>query len=528
MTSESSSPKPVRAGRVLGDRYTLVSRIAKGGMGEVWRARDKRTGMMVAAKVLRPELTGEEISLSRLRLEAKNTMRARHPNIAMVLDSGEDEGQGWIVMELVSGRPLTDFVGDGNRLTAQQLLPILAQVAYALAGSAQAGIVHRDIKPANILVREDGMVKLTDFGISYAPGQANLTAVGMVMGTAQYLAPEQAMGGEATPSGDLYSLGVIAYEALAGQRPFTGKSAIDIAMSHVRDEPPALPNSVPDPLADIVFGLLAKDPAERPPSGTALVRALTRAAGEMGMSTAPMPLPVPDSKSHSSAKPTGSEARSAVAETDARPVAEAPAGMVAADAVSKGVARTATRKDSRKTSSRAGAPKITAPRIPSSAQSQAGRSDVIASQRSAPTAPTAPAVLPTGQRWRPLAVPAGEATDLKETAGPKSDAGAKRIESRPSSTSTPDWPPPRRRSQVLQSQGQSPKRTKATRPNLSRFGMWIIGALVALTIILIIIAMVRNGSAAALPAHIPSAAPTGAAATTYPEVALWLSPVLGC
>lgn len=286
----TNTPASIRAGTQLQGRYNLITRIATGGMGEVWRARDTRTGTMVAAKVLRPELTGEEISLSRLRIEAKNAMKARHPNIAAVLDSGESQGQGWIVMELVPGDPLTDYVGDGKRLSAAELIPILSQTAYALDGAAQAGIVHRDIKPANIIVREDGLVKLTDFGISYAAGQANLTAVGMVMGTAQYLAPEQAMGSVATHSGDLYALGVIAYEALAGHRPFTGKSVVEIAMAHVNEDVPSLPSDVPTPLANVVYQLLEKEPENRPTSGTALVRSLRKVANEIGVSTEPTPL----------------------------------------------------------------------------------------------------------------------------------------------------------------------------------------------------------------------------------------------
>lgn len=288
-----TSTKPshvIKAGRKLGGRYTLINRIATGGMGEVWRARDTLTGALVAAKVLRPELTGEEISLSRLRLEAKNAMKANHPNIAAVLDSGENDGQGWIIMELVVGKPLVDFVGDGNSLAAEELIPILIQVAYALDGSAQAGIVHRDIKPANIMIREDGLVKLTDFGISYSQGQATLTAVGMVMGTAQYLAPEQAVGGEATLAGDLYSLGIIAYEALAGFRPFTGKTIVDIAMAHVNEPVPALPDEVPSHLANVVYALLEKDPENRYRSGIALVRALNGAADAMGVSPEPRPI----------------------------------------------------------------------------------------------------------------------------------------------------------------------------------------------------------------------------------------------
>lgn len=288
--TEAKPNHVIKAGRKLAGRYTLINRIATGGMGEVWRARDTMTGVLVAAKVLRPELTGEEISLSRLRLEAQNAMKADHPNIAAVLDSGESDGQGWIVMELVVGKPLVDFVGDGKRLTASELIPILIQVAYALDGSAHAGIVHRDIKPANIMIRDDGLVKLTDFGISYSQGQATLTAVGMVMGTAQYLAPEQAMGAEATLAGDLYSLGIIAYEALAGYRPFTGKTIVDIAMAHVNEPVPALPRDVPSEVADVVYALLEKDPENRYGSGISLVRALNRAADQIGVSPNPQPL----------------------------------------------------------------------------------------------------------------------------------------------------------------------------------------------------------------------------------------------
>lgn len=279
-----------RAGRVLGGRYTLVKLIATGGMGEVWKARDRNSGSIVAAKLLRPELIGEEISLSRLRIEAKNAMVARHPNIAAVLDSGEDQGQGWIIMELVESKTLTQYFIDGGRMSGQQIIPILIQTAYALDAAARAGIVHRDVKPANIMVRRDGKVKLTDFGVSHAAGQANLTAVGMVMGTAQYLAPEQALGKPATTLGDIYALGVIAYEALAGRRPYTGKSQVDIAFAHVNDPVPPLPEDVPEPLAAFVTRVLSKDPTERPQSGTAFARELTRVAGEIGAGTEPLPL----------------------------------------------------------------------------------------------------------------------------------------------------------------------------------------------------------------------------------------------
>lgn len=314
----------IRAGRQLGGRYTLLALIARGGMGEVWRARDSLTGTQVAAKVLRSELTGEEVSLSRLRLEARNAMSAKHPNIATVLDSGEEDAQGWLIMEMVHGRPLTEYIGDGLTLTPAQLLPILIQTAYALDAAARADVVHRDIKPANILIKRDGMVKLTDFGVSIAAGQVNLTAAGMVMGTAQYLPPEQALGKVATPVGDLYALGVIAFEALAGHRPYTGETQVDIAFAHVNEDIPPLPNQVPEPLADLVRELLVKDPESRPQTGAALARKLTGVAEDLGLATAPLPLPEPADTNDGAARPDTKSSLPATRGTPTAPPATHP------------------------------------------------------------------------------------------------------------------------------------------------------------------------------------------------------------
>lgn len=257
-------------------RYELVERIALGGMGEVWRASDLRSGRAVAVKILRPELAGDEIFLSRLRAEATNSRGLRHPNLAVVLDSGEKEGTGWIVMELVQGRALSDIIAEKGTLTPAEILPILAQVARALQVVHDSGVVHRDVKPSNILINREGLAKLTDFGISTGLNQRPLTASGMVMGTAQYLAPEQAMGNMATPAGDLYGLGIIAYEAMVGSRPFTGATQVDIAFAHVNDEIPPLPESIPVSVRDLVLRLLAKKPADRPPSARDVARALDR------------------------------------------------------------------------------------------------------------------------------------------------------------------------------------------------------------------------------------------------------------
>ena len=257
-------------------RYELVERIAIGGMGEVWRATDLRSGRAVAAKILRPELTGDEIFLARLRAEAANSRGLRHPNLAVVLDAGERDGSGWIIMELVQGRPLSDILEERGTMRPVEILTIMAQVARALQVVHDSGVIYRDVKPSNILINREGLAKLTDFGISTAVHQRPMTATGMVMGTAQYLAPEQAMGNMATPSGDLYALGIIGYEALVGHRPFTGSTQVEIAFAHVNQEVPPIPGNVPREVRDVIMELLSKSPADRPASARELARRLDR------------------------------------------------------------------------------------------------------------------------------------------------------------------------------------------------------------------------------------------------------------
>ena len=257
-------------------RYELVERIAIGGMGEVWRATDLRSGRAVAAKILRPELTGDEIFLARLRAEAANSRGLRHPNLAVVLDAGERDGSGWIIMELVQGRPLSDILEERGTMRPVEILTIMAQVARALQVVHDSGVIHRDVKPCTILINREGLGQLTDFGISTAVHQRPMTATGMVMGTAQYLAPEQAMGNMATPSGDLYALGIIGYEALVGHRPFTGSTQVEIAFAHVNQEVPPIPGNVPREVRDVIMELLSKSPADRPASARELARRLDR------------------------------------------------------------------------------------------------------------------------------------------------------------------------------------------------------------------------------------------------------------
>ncbi len=259
---------------LLGGRYRLVSRIAVGGMGEVWVAHDESLARDVAIKVLKEEFAGDEGFLERFRTEARNGAGLSHPNIAALYDYGEQDGSGFLVMELVLGEPMSDLLDRQPVLPTRRLLPILAQTARALHAAHVGGVVHRDVKPGNILLARSGRVKITDFGISTATNQIPMTASGMVMGTAQYLSPEQAIGRAATPASDVYSLGIVAYEALVGNRPFTGPTAVDIAVAHVNTPVPPMPDAVDPELADLVMRMLAKDPDDRPRSAATLARTL--------------------------------------------------------------------------------------------------------------------------------------------------------------------------------------------------------------------------------------------------------------
>lgn len=252
-----------RAGVVIG-RWELTRLIAVGGMGQVWAAQEKPGGREVAVKVLRPEFAGERLFLDRIAAEARNSLNLVHPGIARTYAHGELDGLGYIVMELVPGEPLSTILARERVLARRLVLDIMAQTADALSAAHNAGVVHRDIKPANLILGPGGRVVLTDFGISLAANQAPMTAAGMVMGTAQYLPPEQAMGRAATGAGDLYALGIIAYESLVGKRPFTGATQVDIAFAHVTEPVPPLPETIDPRIRTLVEGLLEKEPTRRP------------------------------------------------------------------------------------------------------------------------------------------------------------------------------------------------------------------------------------------------------------------------
>jgi len=254
---------------LLAGRYRLTDRIAAGGMGEVWRGEDDLLNRAVAVKLLPTGRAGDESFLARFRAEARYSASLSHPGIARVYDYGESAefGGAYLVMELVNGEPLSAILARAGRLSPDATLDIVSQAARALDAAHQAGIVHRDIKPGNLLVATGGTTKITDFGIATAMAAAqasHLTETGMVMGTAMYVSPEQATGAPVTDASDIYSLGVVAYECLAGHPPFTASEPLAIAFAHKHEPVPALPPDVPPPVSDLVYHMLAKTPEERP------------------------------------------------------------------------------------------------------------------------------------------------------------------------------------------------------------------------------------------------------------------------
>ncbi len=282
--------------RLLGGRYELDGVVGRGGMAEVYRARDIRLDRIVAIKTLRTDLARDQIFQARFRREAQSAASLNHPSIVAVYDTGEDMATGvpvpYIVMEYVDGRTVRDLLQEGHRLLPERSLEIIDGVLRALDYSHQAGIVHRDIKPGNVMVTRNGDIKVMDFGIARAmsDAQATMTQTAQVIGTAQYLSPEQARGERVDSRSDLYSTGCLLYELLTGRPPFTGDSPVAIAYQHVRENP--VPPSRVDPdvpaWADaIVLKAMAKAPADRYQTAGDMRADLQRAASGMPVAAAP-------------------------------------------------------------------------------------------------------------------------------------------------------------------------------------------------------------------------------------------------
>ena len=282
--------------RLLGGRYELDGVVGRGGMAEVYRARDIRLDRIVAIKTLRTDLARDQIFQARFRREAQSAASLNHPSIVAVYDTGEDITSGvpvpYIVMEYVDGRTVRDLLQEGHRLLPERSLEIIDGVLRALDYSHQAGIVHRDIKPGNVMVTRNGDIKVMDFGIARAmsDAQATMTQTAQVIGTAQYLSPEQARGERVDSRSDLYSTGCLLYELLTGRPPFTGDSPVAIAYQHVRENPVPPSRVDPDvpPWADaIVLKAMAKSPADRYQTAGDMRADLQRAASGMPVAAAP-------------------------------------------------------------------------------------------------------------------------------------------------------------------------------------------------------------------------------------------------
>ncbi|GID32712.1 serine/threonine-protein kinase [Paractinoplanes brasiliensis] len=271
----------ISPGVTLGGRYVLDERIAGGGMGDVWRGTDEVLGRTVAVKILLPALLDEPGFAERFRGEARTMATINHPGVVDVYDYGSDQQLAFLVMEYVEGDALSRTLSRVGRLTPARTMALIAQAADALQAAHANGIVHRDVKPGNLLVRPNGTLVLTDFGIARSALVGQLTVAGSVLGTASYISPEQASGAVATPASDVYALGVVAYQCLSGHRPFDGATPMEIAMKHVRETPRPLPGDIPPQVRAIVDRALAKDPNARWPSASALAAVARQAAASL-------------------------------------------------------------------------------------------------------------------------------------------------------------------------------------------------------------------------------------------------------
>jgi serine/threonine-protein kinase len=258
----------MREGTAVAGRYRLVERVGAGGMGEVWRAVDEVLGRTVAVKLVLPSLHTDPDFARRFLAEARAMASVHHPGVVAIHDFGETRHHGvdrvaYLVMEYVAGEPLSSVLARVGRLSAATTMDLVSQTAQALQAVHNHGIVHRDVKPANLLVRPDGSIALTDFGIALGADAMALTQPGTVLGTPSYISPEQVQGQPASARSDVYALGLVAYECLAGRRPFVGEDPFGAALQRVHHAPPALPADVPPRIAGVVSQALAADPARR-------------------------------------------------------------------------------------------------------------------------------------------------------------------------------------------------------------------------------------------------------------------------
>jgi serine/threonine protein kinase len=278
-------------GEILAGRYRLLTLLGRGGAGEVWQAEDTVLARQVAVKLLR-RLDGDPMdAVERFRAEAQSAARLTHPNVVATYDVGTEGEHVFLVMELVSGPDLAQLMRTAGLPSADLVTDIATQGARALDAAHAAGIIHRDVKPANLLLAPDGTLKITDFGIAKRAGNET-TALGVLLGTASYVSPEQVRGEPATPASDWYSFGCVLHELLAGTPPFTGPTADAVMRQHLDAPPPPVTRTdVPPELANLITHLLAKEPADRPSSAAEVDRLLTPSAQTQVLAFTPAAAP---------------------------------------------------------------------------------------------------------------------------------------------------------------------------------------------------------------------------------------------
>jgi eukaryotic-like serine/threonine-protein kinase len=304
----------VAANTLVDGRYRILNRIGSGGMADVYLAEDTHLGRQVAVKVLHRRFAQDQEFVERFRREAKSVAGLSHPNVVGVFDRGGHEGTYYIAMEHLPGRTLKEIVETEAPLSQERAIDLGEQILQGAGYAHRHGVIHRDFKPHNVIVDDEGHPKVTDFGIARA-GASEMTETGSIMGTAQYLSPEQAQGHAVTAASDLYSIGVMLYEILAGRLPFDGESAVSVALKHLSEQPPPLSRFRPDvhpALEAVVMAALAKDPALRWQSAGDFAQGLEAAHGqiEAGVdgtqdlaAVAPIPLPAPPPAAASTAPP---------------------------------------------------------------------------------------------------------------------------------------------------------------------------------------------------------------------------------